>query len=267
MALMERITMNKKLTVWQATCIITGYGVGSGIMTLPYLVERAGLLWSALILIVAFFFSYCMHMMLAELTIGSGQGSQVVSIFKKYLFRGKYGNIFIIGLFVLTALVLITNLAAYVAGGAEVLETAGIPPLAAKLIFYVAAATVVFFGLKILGISETISVGIIIGIIAVLAVASLFNLNNPFVLTTGAPSELLAFFGMAMFSFVAFFSIPQAVEGLDGDKTKVRQAVLAGLSLNFLFMVVVIVCALASSARITEIGMIGWSEGIGLWSP
>ena len=258
--------MKKKLTVWQATCIITGYGVGSGIMTLPYLVNRAGLVWSAVILVAAFFFSYCMHMMLAELTIGSGHGAQVVAIFKKYLFRGKHGNIFVILLFVLTALVLITNLAAYVAGGAEILETAGLPPLVAKLIFYVVAAAVVFFGLKVLGISETISVAIIMGIIAVLAIASLFNLNNPFVITTGAPSEILAFFGMAMFSFVAFFSIPQAVEGLEGDKVKVRKAILTGLGLNFAFMVVVIVCALASSARITELGMIGWSEGIGLWA-
>jgi len=130
----------------------------------------------------------------------------------------------------------------------------------------VVAAVVVFFGLKILGISETITVSIIFGIIAVLAVASLFNLNNPFVFSTGAPNEFLAFFGMAMFSFVAFFSVPQAVEGLEGDPRKVRKAIFMGLGLNFLFIVVIIVCALASSARITELAMIGWSEGIGLWA-
>ena len=258
--------MKKKLSVWQATCIITGYGVGSGIMTLPYLVNRAGLLWSALILIAAFFFSYCMHMMLAELTIGSGHGSQVVAVFKKYLFRGRRGNIFIVALFILTALIIVTNLAAYVAGGAEILQTAGIPPLAAKLIFYALAAVVVFFGLKILGISESISITIIFGIVAVLAIASLFNLNNPFVLNTGTPSELLAFFGMAMFSFVAFFSVPQAVEGLEGDPVKVRKAILGGLGLNLLIIVIIIICTLASSARITELAMIGWSEGIGLWA-
>ena len=258
--------MKKKLTVWQAACIITGYGVGSGIMTLPYLVSRAGFAWSVGILLAAFFFSYCMHMMLAELTIASGHGSQVVEVFKKFLFRGKRGNVFIIALFILTAIVLTTNLAAYVAGGAEVLAAAGIPALAAKLIFYVVAAAVVFFGLKVLGISETITISIIIGIVLVLAVASLFHWNNPFVLSAGAPSEILAFFGMAMFAFVAFFSVPQAVEGLEGDPVRVRKAILAGLGLNFLFIVVIIVCALASSSRITELAMIGWSEGIGLWA-
>lgn len=258
--------MNKKLTVWQAACIITGYGVGSGIMTLPYLVNRAGLVWSGFLLLAAFFFSYCMHMMLAELAISNSEGSQIVSVFKKYLFRGKHGNIFVMGLFVLTALVLITNLAAYVAGGAEILVSVGLPPLVAKLLFYAVAAGVVFFGLKVLGISESISISIIIVIIAVLAGASVFNWNNPFNFSAGQPNELLAFFGMAMFAFVAFFSVPQAVEGLDRDPVKVRKAILIGLGLNLAFIIVIVVCTLGSSARITELGMIGWSEGIGPWA-
>lgn len=101
--------MEKKLTVWQAACIITGYGVGSGIMTLPFLVDRAGLVPGLFIVAIAFFFSYVMHMMLAEITIGSGQGSQIISVFRTYLFRGPKGNKFVMALFVLTALVLITN--------------------------------------------------------------------------------------------------------------------------------------------------------------
>ncbi|MCI8468890.1 MAG: hypothetical protein HFJ75_05315 [Eggerthellaceae bacterium] len=259
--------MEKKLTVWQAACIITGYGVGSGIMTLPFLVDRAGLIPGLAIVAVAFFFSYVMHMMLAEITIGSGKGSQIISVFRTYLFRGPHGNAFVMALFVLTALVLITNLAAYVAGGAEVLEAAGLPPLAAKLAFYAIAAAVVFFGLKVLGISEALSISMIIVIVAVLAGASLLSWRNPLpVDVVGQPNELLAFFGMAMFSFVAFFSVPQAVEGLGRDPQKVRRAILIGLGMNFLFIVVIVLCALGSSARITELGIIGWSEGIGLWA-
>lgn len=78
-----------KLTTWQAACIITGYGVGSGIMTLPYLVNRAGIISCIVILLVAFFFSYCMHMMLAEMIIGSGRDAQIVTMFKKILVQRK----------------------------------------------------------------------------------------------------------------------------------------------------------------------------------
>lgn len=102
---------------------------------------------------------------------------------------------------------------------------------------------------------------------AILGVASLFNWHNPLPFgTVGQPNEILAFFGMAMFSFVAFFSVPQAVEGLDRDPAKVRKAILIGLGLNLMFIVVIVACSLASSARITELAMIGWSEGIGLWA-
>ena len=130
----EGDVVEKRLTVWQAACIIAGYGVGSGVMTLPYLVDRAGLVPGLLILGVAFFFSYCMHLMLAEITLGSGKGSQIISVFRTYLFRGPRGNVFVGMLFMLTALVLITNLAAYVAGGAEIFEAAGFPPLVATLL-------------------------------------------------------------------------------------------------------------------------------------
>ena len=56
------------------------------------------------------------------------------------------------------------------------------------------------------------------------------------------------------------------MEGLDRDPVKVRRAILIGLGLNLMFVLVIVTCALASSARITELAMIGWSEGIGLWA-
>ena len=151
-----------KLTTWQAACIITGYGVGSGIMTLPYLVNRAGIISCIVILLIAFFFSYCMHMMLAEMIIGSGRDAQIVTMFKKFLFKGKFARVLTAVFFALTVVVLIANLAAYIAGGAEILQAAGLSPMAAKLVFYAIAASVVLFGLKVLGMSESISIAIII---------------------------------------------------------------------------------------------------------
>ena len=94
----------------------------------------------------------------------------------------------------------------------------------------------------------------------------MFHLDNAIYYAVGSFSELLAFFGMAMMSFIAFFSIPQAVEGLDRDPVKVRNAVLIGLGLNLMFIIVIAVCSLASSTHVTQLAMIGWSEGIGLWA-
>ncbi len=232
----------KQLTTWQASCIIAGYGVGSGIMTLPFLVEKTGIIWGIVILAAAFFFSYIMHMMLAELALSAEPGSQVVSIFTKYLFRGKYGKVLLYGFFTVAILML------------------------SKLVFYVFAALIVLFGLKILGMSESISIIAIIAIVAALAVGSMFHLTNPLPLKSEGVKQVMAYFGMAMFALTAFFSIPQAVYGLGNDKKKVRTAVLTGMGINGGFMVVIILCALASSSEITELAMIGWAGGIGSWA-
>ena len=42
---------NKKLTVWESACIITGYGVGGGVLSMPYMAERNGFLVAMLILL------------------------------------------------------------------------------------------------------------------------------------------------------------------------------------------------------------------------
>ena len=69
-----------------------------------------------------------------------------------------------------------------------------------------------------------------------------------------------------MFAFSAFFSVPQAVAGLGGDGKKVKKAVFLGLMNNFVLIVVISVCALLSSVQVTEVAMIGWSQGIGSWA-
>lgn len=54
--------------------------MGSGIMALPYLVSQAGTVVSFVLLLAAFFFSYCMHIMLAEIALGAGDGAQVITM-------------------------------------------------------------------------------------------------------------------------------------------------------------------------------------------
>jgi hypothetical protein len=71
---------------------------------------------------------------------------------------------------------------------------------------------------------------------------------------------------MAMFCFTAFFAVPQAVEGLNGDVKKTKKALRIGfLNIAFL-MAAVIICSLIASETVTEIAMIGWSGGLGLWA-
>lgn len=258
--------MQKKLTVWQAACIIAGYSVGSGIMALPYLMSRAGLIPGVIIIIVSFGLSYFMHMLLAELAMGARGNEQIVSIFSHYMVRGSVGKVIAAISMVVVVLALFFAQAGFISGGADVLISAGLPEIVAILLFYVIAAAVVFFGLKIIGISESISVTAIIAVVLVLAIGSLGHFNNSLDIPVGTISEVLAFYGMTMFAFVAFFSIPQAVVGLDYETSKIKRAVLMGLSINFVFILVIVGCSLAASSSITELAILGWSAGIGTWA-
>jgi len=262
----RRNDMKAKLLVWQAACIVTGYGIGGGVMAMPYLAARNGVIVSLIILIVAYFASLLMHMMVADLSLRAGSG-QITVVFEKFLFRGRFKNILTIVFFAMIAVVLLTTLATYITGAGEILSAHfRFGPIWGKLIFYIAAASVVLFGLKAVGISETIAVITIFTLIGVFTIMSLMNIRNPLPAAPGAWNEALAFFGMAMFSFVAFFSVPQAVEGLGGDTKKIRKALVIGFLNIFIMILLITVCAMLASTEITPLAMIGWSEGIGMWA-
>lgn len=258
---------NKQLTIVESACIITGYGIGGGVMAMPYLAQRNGCLMSLLILAAAFLASFILHVMIAELAVKSGGGSQIIEVFSRYLFQGKYKKVLTLAFFVIMALVLFTNLAAYISGAAEIIsELLGISLWLSRLLFYAAAASVVLFGLKAVGVSEKLAVGVIFLLVGLLACFSMLHIQNPLPVKAGSITEGLAYFGMGMFALSAFFSVPQAVSGLGGDGKKVRKAVFLGLLNNFILITVITVCALLSSAQVTEVAMIGWSKGIGSWA-
>ena len=256
-----------RLTTWEAACIITGYGVGGGVLSMPYLAEKTGLLWSFAILILALLASYILHLMIADLALKVSEGGQIIACLSQFLFRGKLKKFLTTLFFVLMTLILFTNLAAYITGSKEIIV--GLLPISsvvATLIFYVVAASVVLFGLKAVGVSEKISVAIIFGLILTLAVASFFAPPHVLPLAGGSVNGALAFYGMAMFAMSAFFSVPQAVEGLDKDVKQIKKAVFLGLFNNFAVIVVITFCALLASEKVTEVSMVGWSAGIGPWA-
>lgn len=259
--------MEKKLTTWEAACIITGYGIGGGVLSLPYLAQSNGILISLLILVAAFAASYVLHLMIADLALKTDDGGQIIACLSKFLFRGKLKNVLTVSFFVLMLAILCTNLTGYITGAEEIIVgLLNIPPIVAKLIFYIVAASVVLLGLKAVGVSEKIAMAVIFTLIGVLAVASFFAPANPVPLVKLDLNGALAFYGMAMFSLAAFFSVPQAVVGLGGDRQKIRKAVFLGFLNNFVIIVVICFCAMYASKEVTSVAMIGWSAGIGLWA-
>lgn len=254
----------KNLTTWEAACIITGYGVGGGVMSMPYLADKAGFVPALVILAIAFVASYILHLMIADVTLKSSSGGQLISCLTQFLFRGRFKKLLSTAFFILMLLILFANLAGYITGAEEIIV--GLLPvsnMAAKLVFYAAAAVVVLLGLKAVGISEKYAVALIFVCAGTLAVLSFFAHAHEINLFRGSASGCLAFYGMAMFAMSAFFSVPQAVEGLNKDCRKIKKAIFLGFLNNFILIVVISFCALLASKEITELAMVGWSAGIG----
>ncbi len=255
----------KQLTVWEASCIITGFGIGAGVMSIPYLTNKVGIIQAALIFAAVYAVNYVLHLMIADLAMKT-EGGQIISCLSRFLFRGrarKFTWIF----FVLIVFVLFCNLASYMIAGAEAIASLlSVSKMAGNIIFYCIAAAVVFFGLKVMGISEKIAVAIIFGLLAVLSIASLLGDHHPVKLFGGTLNQSLAFYGMAMFAISEFFSMPQVVQGLGHDKKKIKKATSIGFANAAIVMAVITFFTLLASDHLTEYAMVCWSESLGTWA-
>jgi amino acid permease len=77
---MNETQADSTLTKIEATALMVGTGVGAGIMAVPFLAEKVGLIGLAIILPVAWAISSLLHLMLAEVLFRTGRGLQVVEL-------------------------------------------------------------------------------------------------------------------------------------------------------------------------------------------
>ena len=229
---MKEIKSEAQLTFFEATSIIVGHGVGAGILSVPFLASRNNwkdLLW---IIAVAYLINLVMHYMIAELSYNN-QGAQFIKCFEKELFVGKFKTVATWGAFVLLGISVILNVSGFIVGAAAVFHAwFGLPNWVGMILYYVLAASVVLFGMKLVGICEKISVGSMIAVIGVLFVATLLSEISPLPAKFIATSNLVALYSMISFSLSAVMSVPQVVKGLGGDVKKIRGAIAAGTGIN-----------------------------------
>ncbi len=263
--------MKKNLTFLEAASIVTGAGVGGGVMAVPYLASRSGLLTFVPIVLVAFALNVLLNLMLTEVLLRDGRDLQIVELMREYVFRGKIGSSISWVFFALLGLSFIASLTAYVWGAGEVLAgLLGIAPLWSRLLVYALSAMIVFFGLKGVGLSEKIALFVILAFVAVICVGSLGSWQFPVGsfragLAEGRSrwKESLALYGVVMYSLNAAFAVPQAVKGLGRDPRRSVRAVVTGTAVNAALVVVVTLCAIAVSRPVTEVAVIGIGEAAG----
>ena len=258
----------KQLTLIEAACLVAGIGVGGAIMAVPYLASLNGAGPLLALLAVAYGASAVLHLMIVEIVSRDGRGRQLVELFDTYVFRGPAGKALTWAFFALLVAGLTTNLAAYIAGGGDLIgSVSGLPPRAGHFAMYALAAGVVFFGLKTIGMSETAGVAGIGAVLVALLVAALARGPAPVPLFTGGgPARALALYGMVMFSFACFWAVPQSVQGLSHNPRLIPRAVLLGIGINLVFVLALSVTAMMASPRVEPVALQGIGCALGPWA-
>lgn len=261
-----------KLSFWEATSIIIGHGVGSGILSVPYLASRNSLRELLLILCFCYLFNLVLHLIIAELSYNNN-GAQFIRCFDAELFSGRFKKIFTWLAFGLLGLSVLFNVSAFLTGAAAVFRSwFGLPDFAGILLFYVLGAGVVFVGMKLVGICEKIAVSSMVVVVGILLAATLLSEISAMPAGWHGINNALALFSMISFSLSAVMSTPQVVKGLEGDVKKIRGAIAAGLAINAgLILLITVMTLLGAGSSITQDGALvdlaahlgGWVSVIG----
>ena len=264
---MKEIRSESKLTFFEATSIIVGHGVGSGILSVPFLASRNrwyDILW---IILLVYGINLVMHFMIAELSYNNG-GAQFIKCFEKELFVGRMKKAATWFAFGLLGFSVVVNVSGFIAGASAVFEAwFGLPSAAGMLLFYVLAASVVYIGMKLVGICEKIAVFSMVGVIGILFIATLISDVSPLPASFVSASNLLALYSMVSFSLSAVMSVPQVVKGLNGDRNQIMGSIAAGTGINVgLILLITFMTLLGAGSGVTEHGaLVDLSLHLGGW--
>ena len=254
----------KKLTFIESLMLVSGAGIGTGILTIPYAISKIGVFGTITALLIAYAVSAFMYLIIADLTRNSEKPEDLLAILDEHLFSGKGKKALNIAFLVLLVLLLLENLVVYILCAGNVLtDLLGINSTVTQIIFYALASVVVIFGVKGMGVGEKLSMLLIGSAVLVLMVLSFLNVKGSLNFSFGTPSTVFAVYGLFMFAFSAIFSIIQVCNHIE-KKELTGKAVIGGLTLNALITVAFTVAVILGSDTVTEIATIGLSESIGI---
>ncbi len=208
-----------------------------------------------------------LHLIIAELSYNNN-GAQFVSCFDAELFSGRIKKILTWLTFALLGVSVIVNVSAFLTGAAAVFRSwFGLPDVWGMLLFYIIGAGVVFIGMKLVGICEKIAVGSMLAVIGILFVATLRSDISPLPGGWHGWNNVLAMYGMVIFSLSAVMSTPQVVKGLEGDPKRIRGSIALGLAINAgMILLITLMTLLGAGQNISEDGaLVDLAAHLGGW--
>ena len=229
---------NKVLNNFESTMLIAGSGIGTGILTLPLAIKQIGIVGAIVAMIIAYFVSLIIYLMICEMTRNSKDSKELVGILNEHLFYSKHGKKLSILFFIFIILMILDNLIVYILCASEILYSLlGIPVLLSRILFYVFSTIVIMLGIRGISNGEKISVTLISLVIFTLLILSIFHIHQPLVLKFGNPLKVFAVYSLFMFAFSSIFSLIQVTNYIK-DKKSIRKVAIGGLTINAVLTII-----------------------------
>lgn len=264
----KKMNSEAQLTTFEAISMIVGNSIGTGIIAVPYLAVRNSM-WDVVWMVAfAYIVNVILHLIIAELSYNNG-GVQLVKSFEGELFHGKMKKIFSWIMFIVYGLAIMVGVSGNINGGAQIfVNWFGLPLWAAQLIYYLIAGSVVFIGMKAVGIAQKYSVALLLVIVAVMSAGTFLHPRNTLYTAPFHINNLLALYSMVVFATSANQAVIQVVKGLNGDSKRIRKTIFTGFGLSSLFVLVVTLTVLLGTkgAVDKELAYMQLGESIGGWA-
>lgn len=216
--------MNKrKVDFYEAVSLLVGGIIGAGVLGIPYVVAKAGLLTGIADMLVLGFLLMLLNLYLGEICLRTKKQHHLAGYAEKYL--GKWGKYLMTLSFTIG---IVGSLVDYLIGEGDILAGVfGGSALIMGLIFFVIMSILIYFDLKAVEKGESILVTLKLLLVAVMIIFAFFFFRSANV-TSFVPSFIFLPYGVILFAFSGAAAVPEVVVELKKNKKGIRKALIIG---------------------------------------
>ncbi|MFA5061859.1 MAG: aromatic amino acid transport family protein [Patescibacteria group bacterium] len=246
-------------TVSEAVFMITGMTIGAGVLGMPYVISKVGLLIGILYIIVIGLVMLGLNLMIGEVALKTDEQLQLPGLSGRYL--GNWAKYLSSFLFIFGAY---GSLLVFIVGEGESLSALfGGNPIWWGVFFWSLGSFFIWRGLRMIKIFEKIIGSIVIFILAALSIFLLtkVQVTNLFYINT---ANIFLPLGVIMFALSNSAAVVEAHALLPGSQRHFRKALIIGTLIPIVLYILFAVAVVGvSGLNTTEVATIGLGEIFG----
>lgn len=244
---------------FEAIATLVGTVIGAGVLGIPYVVAKTGLLIGVVEIILIGLAILLTNLLLGEVILRTPGNHQLTGYAEKYL--GKWGRRFMTFSMVFG---IYGALIAYIIGEGTVLSAIfGGNPLFFSLLFFIIFASIIYIGLKLIkGVELYLGLAFLTIVIAIVG----FSWNKVSFSNMTTLNFNMVFFpyGAILFAFLGAAAIPEVKEILIKDRKRLKKAIIIGSLIPlFVYLLFAVAVVGVSGVNTSELATIGLGEVLG----